>query len=180
MGHLMTMCNRQESISLFAIHLTSPIFASGKLPIPQTMELIIDNCQLSKKQHRLEPNCGPQSRAQHHTLRGRKHIYKTHMSLKIRTEAHARKMKAISFDISLIWKWASRISMQPLLSAIHVFDNAFMPWPIFMPHGCLTRHEGFMGNPHEALPHTRRMKNLMNPQILLLSMGSEGWQYFET
>ena len=51
---------------------------------------------------------------------------------KIRAEAHARKMKAISFDIS------------------------------------------FMGNPHEALPHTRRMKNLMNPQILLLSMGSEG------
>jgi hypothetical protein len=32
----------------------------------------------------------------------------------------------------------------------------------------------FMGNPHEALPHTRRMKNLMNLQIPLLSMGSEG------
>ena len=58
--------------------------------------------------------------------------YKTHMSLKTSAEAHARKMKAISVDIS------------------------------------------FMGNPHEALPHTRRMKNLMNLQILLLSMGSEG------
>jgi hypothetical protein len=65
-------------------------------------------------------------------LRGRKHIYKTHMSLKIGAGAHARKMKVISAGIS------------------------------------------FMGNPHEALPHTRRMKNLMNPQILLLSMGSEG------
>ena len=40
------------------------------------MESIIDNCQLSKKQHRLEPNCGPQSSAQHQTLRGQKHIYK--------------------------------------------------------------------------------------------------------
>jgi hypothetical protein len=40
------------------------------------MESIIDNCQLSKKQHRLEPNCGPQSSAQHQTLQGRKHIYK--------------------------------------------------------------------------------------------------------
>jgi hypothetical protein len=69
-------CNLQESISLFAIPLTGPIFASGKLPIPYTMELIIDNCQLSKKLHRREPNCGPQSSAQHPGLRGRKHIYK--------------------------------------------------------------------------------------------------------
>ena len=23
--------------------------------------------------------------------------------------------------------------------------------------------DGFIGNPHDALPHTRRMKNLMNP-----------------
>jgi len=61
----MSACNLQESIPLFGILLTGPIFASGKLPIPNTMELIIDNCQLSKKQHRLEPNYGPQSRAQH-------------------------------------------------------------------------------------------------------------------
>jgi hypothetical protein len=40
------------------------------------MELIIDNCLLSKKQHRLELNYGPQSGAQHQTFRGRKHIYK--------------------------------------------------------------------------------------------------------
>jgi hypothetical protein len=60
----------------FAILLTGPIFASGKVPIPHTMELIIDNCQLSEKRHRLEPNYGPQSRAQHHGLRGQKHIYK--------------------------------------------------------------------------------------------------------
>ena len=32
------MCNLQESISLFGIPLTSLIFASGKLPIPKTME----------------------------------------------------------------------------------------------------------------------------------------------
>ena len=69
-------CNLQESLSLFRILLTGPIFASGKVLIPKTMELIIDNCQLSKKQHQLESNCGPQSRAQHQTLRGRKHIYK--------------------------------------------------------------------------------------------------------
>ena len=30
-----------------------------------------------------------------------------------------------------------------LLHAIDVFENAFMPWPIFMPHGCLARHDGF-------------------------------------
>ena len=41
--------NLQESISLFAILLTGPILASGKVPIPYTMESIIDNCQLSKK-----------------------------------------------------------------------------------------------------------------------------------
>jgi hypothetical protein len=69
-------CNPQESIPIFAIHLTSPIFASGKHSIPYTMELIIDNCPLSEKQHRLEQNYGPQSGAQHHTLRPRKHIYK--------------------------------------------------------------------------------------------------------
>jgi hypothetical protein len=68
--------NLQESIPIFATHLTGPIFASCKVPIPYTMELIIDNCQLSKKQHRLEQNYGPQSSAQHRTLRGRKHIYK--------------------------------------------------------------------------------------------------------
>jgi hypothetical protein len=68
--------NLQESIPLFAIHLTSPIFASGKVLIPKSMESIIDNCQLSKKQHLLEPNYGPQSGAQHQTLQGRKHIYK--------------------------------------------------------------------------------------------------------
>ena len=45
---------------------------------------------------------------------------KTHMSLRIRTEAHARKMKVISADST------------------------------------------FIGNRHEARPHTRRMKNLMN------------------
>jgi hypothetical protein len=43
------------------------------------MESIIDNCQLSEKQHRLEQNYGPQSSAQHQTLRGRKHIYKNTM-----------------------------------------------------------------------------------------------------
>jgi hypothetical protein len=69
-------CNPQESIPIFAIHLTSPIFASGKHSIPYTMESIIDNCQLSEKQHRLEQNYGPQSGAQHRTFRGRKHIYK--------------------------------------------------------------------------------------------------------
>ena len=68
--------NLQDFISLFGILLTGPIFASGKVPIPKTMELIIDNCQLSKKQHRLERNCDPQSGAQHQTFRGRKHIYK--------------------------------------------------------------------------------------------------------
>jgi hypothetical protein len=73
------MCNLQESISIFDILLTSPIFASGNVPILKTMESIIDNCPLSKKQHRLEPNCGPQSRAQHHTFQGRKHIYKNIM-----------------------------------------------------------------------------------------------------
>jgi len=73
------MCNPQESIPLFGILLTSPIFASGKVPIPYTMESIIDNCQLSKKQHPLEQNYGPQSRAQHQTLRGRKSIYKNIM-----------------------------------------------------------------------------------------------------
>jgi hypothetical protein len=62
---LMSTCNLHESISLFGILLTGPIFASCKVSIPYTMELIIDNCQLSKKQHQLEPNCGPQSRAQH-------------------------------------------------------------------------------------------------------------------
>jgi hypothetical protein len=61
-------CNPQESIPLFSILLTGPIFASGKVPIPKTMESIIDNCQLSKKHHRLERNCGPQSRAQHRDL----------------------------------------------------------------------------------------------------------------
>jgi hypothetical protein len=50
------------------------------------MELIIDNCQLSKKQHRLEQNYGPQSSAQHQALRGRKHIYKTHMSQRLMPE----------------------------------------------------------------------------------------------
>ena len=30
-----------------------------------------------------------------------------------------------------------------LLHAIDVFENAFMPWPIFMPHRCLARHDGF-------------------------------------
>ena len=35
--------------------LIGPIFASGKVPIPKTTESIIDNCQLSEKQHRLEP-----------------------------------------------------------------------------------------------------------------------------
>jgi hypothetical protein len=69
-------CNPQESIPLFCILLTDPIFASGKVPIPYTMESIIDNCPLSKKQHRLEPNCDPQSRAQPRTLRGQKGIYK--------------------------------------------------------------------------------------------------------
>ena len=69
-------CNLQEFIPLFAIHLTGPIFASGKLPIPYTMELIIDNCQLSEKQHRLELNYAVQSSAQHPTFQGRKHIYK--------------------------------------------------------------------------------------------------------
>jgi len=58
-------CNPQESIPLFGIPLTCPIFASGKVPIPKTMESIIDNCPLSKKQHRLEQNYGVQSRAQH-------------------------------------------------------------------------------------------------------------------
>jgi hypothetical protein len=76
------MCNQQEFIHLFGILLTGPIFASGKVPIPYTMELIIDNCQLSKKQHQLEPNCGPQSRAQHQGLRGQKHINKNIMDLK--------------------------------------------------------------------------------------------------
>jgi hypothetical protein len=79
-------CNLQDSILLFAIPLTGPIFASGKVPIPKTVESIIDNCQLSKKQHLLEPNCGPQSSAQHPTLRGRKHIYKTHMSQRLMPE----------------------------------------------------------------------------------------------
>ena len=72
---LMSTCNLHESISLFGILLTGPIFASGKLLIPYTMESIIDNCQLAKKQNRLESNYGPQSRAQHLTLRGRKHIH---------------------------------------------------------------------------------------------------------
>jgi len=40
------------------------------------MESIIDNCQLSKNQHRLEPNYGPQSRAQYQTFRGWKYLYK--------------------------------------------------------------------------------------------------------
>jgi len=70
------MYNPQESIPLFGILVTGPIFASGKLPIPKTMELIIHNCQLSKNQHRLESNRSPQSSAQHQTLRGRKSIYK--------------------------------------------------------------------------------------------------------
>jgi hypothetical protein len=39
--------NLQESIPLFGILLTGPIFASGKVPIPKTMESIIDNCPLS-------------------------------------------------------------------------------------------------------------------------------------
>ena len=73
---LMSTCNLQESISLFGILLRGPIFASGKVPIPKTMESIIDNCQLSEKQHPLEPNCGPRSSAQHPTFRGQKHIYK--------------------------------------------------------------------------------------------------------
>ena len=73
---LMSTCNLHESISLFGILLTGPIFASCKVSIPYTMELIIDNCQLSKKQHLLEPNYAVQSSAQHQTLRGRKHIYK--------------------------------------------------------------------------------------------------------
>jgi hypothetical protein len=98
----MSAYNLQESISLFGILLTGPIFASDKLPIPKTMDSIIDNCQLSKKQHQLERNCDPQSRAQHRTFRGRKHIYKTHMSLKIGAGAHARKMKVISVDISFM------------------------------------------------------------------------------
>jgi hypothetical protein len=68
--------NLQKSISFIRIPSTGPIFASGKVLIPQTMESIIDNCQLSKKQHPLEPNCGVQSGAQHPGLRGRKHIYK--------------------------------------------------------------------------------------------------------
>ena len=34
--------------------------------------------------------------------------------------------------------------MQPLRHAIDVLENAFMPWPIFMPHGCPIGHEGFM------------------------------------
>jgi hypothetical protein len=33
------------------------------------------------------------------------YIYKTHMSLKIGAEAHARKMKAISSDISFMEKY---------------------------------------------------------------------------
>jgi len=70
------MCNSHETLSIFGIPLTSHIFASAYLIIPKTMESIIDNCQLSEKQHRLERNYGPQSRAQHQTLRGRKHIYK--------------------------------------------------------------------------------------------------------
>jgi hypothetical protein len=33
--------------------------------------------------------------------------------------------------------------MKSLLHAIDIFDNAFMLGPIFMPHGCLARHDGF-------------------------------------
>jgi hypothetical protein len=40
------------------------------------MESIIDNCQLPKKQHRLEPNCDPQSSAQHRTYRAGKMFIK--------------------------------------------------------------------------------------------------------
>jgi hypothetical protein len=78
--------NLQEFIPLFGILLTGPILASGKVPIPYTMELFIDNCQLSKKQHRLESNYTVQSRAQHRTFRGRKHVYKTHMSQRLMPE----------------------------------------------------------------------------------------------
>ena len=69
-------CNPQESIPLFGILLTGPIFASGKVPIPKTTESIIDNYPLSKKQHQLESNCDPQFGAQHQTFRGLKRIYK--------------------------------------------------------------------------------------------------------
>jgi len=39
--------------------------------------------------------------------RGQNCIYKTHMSLKIRTETYARKMKVISVDISFMGKYPS-------------------------------------------------------------------------
>ena len=42
-------CNPQEFIPLFAIPLTSPIFASGKVPIPYTMELIISTIASYRK-----------------------------------------------------------------------------------------------------------------------------------
>ena len=44
---LVRMYNLQESIPLFGFLLTGPIFASGKVPIPKTMESIIDNCPIS-------------------------------------------------------------------------------------------------------------------------------------
>ena len=73
---MMNMCNLQESISLFSVLLTGPIFACGKVSIPKTMESIIDNCPLAVNKHRLERNYAVQSSARHLTLRGRKHIYK--------------------------------------------------------------------------------------------------------
>jgi len=72
--------NLQESISLFAILLTGPILASGKVLIPKTMEFwasLLDRLSDSGQLFRLPiVSDGPISGAQTPTLRGRKHFYK--------------------------------------------------------------------------------------------------------
>jgi len=57
-----------------------------------------------EKQHLQNQKYVAESGAQHPTLQGRKHIYKTHVSLKIGAGAHARKMKVISAGISFMGK----------------------------------------------------------------------------
>jgi hypothetical protein len=120
-------CNPQESILLFDILLTSHIFASGKVSIPHTMELTIDNCQLSKEQHLLERNYGPQSRAQHGTFRGRKHVYKNIIGSDSGLDEHYIQVRATCIKpkkVYGIFAWIEHNAIDPIIKK-SVFINLF-------------------------------------------------------
>jgi len=72
-------CNPQDHPS-FWHSLNKPYFRFWQSPYSKTMEWFIDNCHLSKKQHRLEPNYGPTSQIATSDLMRSRHIYKMYES----------------------------------------------------------------------------------------------------